>query len=88
MSTEESHAPACNVMKAQPVAEKLLKEIRESLEVLGRKPLLVGFLANADPSAQMYAKWTKKTAEKKWVALGEICGRLGLIRLEVAFSTS
>lgn len=52
-------------MKATPIAEKLLTEVKEALGKLGRKPLLVGLLGNSDPSAQMYAKWTKKTCENK-----------------------
>lgn len=31
---------------------------------MDRKPKLVGFLANSDPAARMYAQWTKKTSEE------------------------
>ena len=37
------------------------------MERLGRAPLLVGFLANADPAARMYASWTGKTCLQKFV---------------------
>ncbi|RPA90676.1 NAD(P)-binding protein [Choiromyces venosus 120613-1] len=58
----EDHAPpACKVVLASSVAEGLLGEVKTSLERLGWAPLLVGFLANADPAARMYADWTGKT---------------------------
>lgn len=43
------------------------EEIRQKVESLRplrpEGPLLVGFLANSDPAAEMYARWTQKTSE-------------------------
>lgn len=67
-STEHSHDPppaTCKVVSAATVAEGLLKEVRASLEKMERAPLLVGFLANSDPAARMYANWTQKTCKQK-----------------------
>ncbi|KAI5796546.1 methylenetetrahydrofolate dehydrogenase [Geopyxis carbonaria] len=61
-------ATACKVVLAGSVASKLMAEVRADLAQLGRKPLLVGFLANADPAAKMYADWTKKTCEENGFA--------------------
>jgi len=55
----------CKVVLAASVAKSLLSEVKSSLGALGRKPLLVGFLANSDPAAKMYADWTGKTCEEK-----------------------
>lgn len=59
----------CKVVSAATVAEGLLKEVRASLEKMERAPLLVGFLANGDPAARMYANWTQKTCKQKYVPL-------------------
>lgn len=53
---------------ASGIAKLYTQEIQEGVEHLRQSthpngPLLVGFLANEDPAAQMYANWTKKTAE-------------------------
>ena len=58
---------ACKVVYASTVAEGILGEVKVSMERLGRAPLLVGFLANADPAARMYASWTGKTCLQKFV---------------------
>ena len=42
-----------------------MAEVKTELVALGRKPLLVGFLANTDPAAKMYADWTNKTCTDK-----------------------
>jgi hypothetical protein len=61
-------APAtCKVVSAATVAEKLLQEVKSSLQKFDRAPLLVGFLANNDPAARMYANWTEKTCTQKLV---------------------
>lgn len=39
-------------------------EVQTALAALGRTPLLVGFLANSDPAAKMYADWTAKTCRE------------------------
>ncbi|KAK5171554.1 hypothetical protein LTR04_001810 [Oleoguttula sp. CCFEE 6159] len=58
-------APAsCKVVLAGTVAKKLLVEVSEGLQRLERAPLLVGFLANKDPAARMYAEWTGKTCRE------------------------
>ncbi|KAL7276489.1 Methylenetetrahydrofolate dehydrogenase [NAD(+)] [Rhizina undulata] len=52
---------SCKVVLAGTIAKGLLKEVQDGLAKLGRRPLLVGFLANSDPAARMYADWTGKT---------------------------
>mmetsp|Transcript_4696 Transcript_4696/g.8529 ORF Transcript_4696/g.8529 Transcript_4696/m.8529 type:complete len:323 (+) Transcript_4696:254-1222(+) len=51
------------------VAKPYLDEIKDTIKKLpdGKKPKLVGILANEDPFARMYAKWT-----------GKSCGRVGI----------
>ena len=56
---------ACRVVLASSVAKQLLAEVSESLAELRRTPLLVGFLANTDPAALMYAQWTERTCKEK-----------------------
>jgi len=56
---------SCKVVLAQTVAKSLLTEVHANLKKLGRSPLLVGFLANTDPAARMYADWTAKTCKEK-----------------------
>ena len=59
-------APApCKVVLANSVAKNLLAEVKEGLSKLDKPPLLVGFLANSDPAAKMYADWTDRTCEEK-----------------------
>lgn len=60
----EQNKPQCKVVTAVTVAQHLSKEVRADLAKLGRSPQLVGFLANADPAARMYANWTKKTCSE------------------------
>jgi methylenetetrahydrofolate dehydrogenase (NAD+) len=52
-------------MLAKNVANGLLKEVQEGVKTLDKRPHLVGFLANNDPAALMYAQWTQKTCEEK-----------------------
>lgn len=59
MSLEQS--PSCKVVLAGTIAQKLQKEVKDDREKLNHPPLLVGFLANDDPAARMYADWTAKT---------------------------
>ncbi|RPA74220.1 methylenetetrahydrofolate dehydrogenase [NAD+] [Ascobolus immersus RN42] len=54
----------CQLVRANKIAAALMEEIKKGLAEAERKPLLVGFLANDDPAARMYAKWTAKTCEK------------------------
>ncbi|CAN6602287.1 methylenetetrahydrofolate dehydrogenase [NAD(+)] [Trichomonascus vanleenenianus] len=58
---ESSETPVCKTVLASTVAKPFVEEIGNGLKALGRKPKMVGFLANSDPAAQMYADWTKKT---------------------------
>ncbi|KAL1297661.1 hypothetical protein AAFC00_006216 [Neodothiora populina] len=51
----------CKVILANNIAKRLHGEVQDGLAALGRKPHLVGFLANKDPAAKMYADWTGKT---------------------------
>ena len=58
-------APSCKVVLASTIAQKLQKEVSGDREKLNHLPLLVGFLANDDPAARMYADWTRKTCDDK-----------------------
>ncbi|KAI5819277.1 hypothetical protein BZA77DRAFT_276230 [Pyronema omphalodes] len=55
---------SCKVILAGTVAKNLMGEVQSGLQKVGRKPLLVGFLANSDPAAKMYADWTGKTCSE------------------------
>lgn len=55
----------CKVVLAGSIAKGLLAEVHDGLSKLESKPLLVGFLANQDPAAQMYAEWSSKTCIEK-----------------------
>ena len=55
----------CKVVLANSIATKLLAEVADGLSKLDEKPKLVGFLANEDPAAQMYADWSAKTCVQK-----------------------
>jgi hypothetical protein len=57
--------PSCKVILAKNIASGLLEEVRTGLMLCDKKPHLVGFLANSDPAAKMYADWTEKTCEEK-----------------------
>lgn len=60
-----SNPTNCKVILANNIAKKLSTEVQDGLNLLGRKPHLVGFLANKDPAAKMYADWTGKTCVEK-----------------------
>jgi methylenetetrahydrofolate dehydrogenase (NAD+) len=64
MATETS-PPPCKVVLARNIAKSLLAEVQERRHGLQGKPFLVGFMANEDPAAQMYADWSRKTAKEK-----------------------
>ncbi|KAL8860115.1 MAG: hypothetical protein Q9178_003379 [Gyalolechia marmorata] len=61
-----THNPpaSCKVVLAGSIAKSLQLEVGQDLAKINRKPLLVGFLANKDPAAQLYADWTNKTCEE------------------------
>lgn len=61
-----AETPSCKVVLAKNIANGLLQEVHDGLKTLGKKPHLVGFLANADPAARMYADWTEKTCHEKY----------------------
>jgi methylenetetrahydrofolate dehydrogenase (NAD+) len=63
MSKDPSHP--CKVVLAGHVAKGLLAEVQAGLSQLGRKPHLLGVLANSDPAAKVYADWTEKTCREK-----------------------
>ena len=67
MADVEGKKPQCKVVTAVTVAQHLSKEVNADLAKLGRSPQLVGFLANDDPAARMYANWTKKTCSERCV---------------------
>ena len=57
--------PTCKVILATGIAKSLLAEVRQGLSELNHKPRVVGFLANDDPAAKMYADWSAKTCVEK-----------------------
>lgn len=65
MATETDSSSSCKVVLAGTIAKSLQAEVAEGLSKLDNAPLLVGFLANADPGAKMYANWTTKTCTEK-----------------------
>ncbi|KAE8382186.1 hypothetical protein BDV26DRAFT_288714 [Aspergillus bertholletiae] len=65
MATSSDKAPAtCKVVLSKNVVSSLLSEVQEGVNTLEKPPHLVGFLANNDPAALMYAQWTEKTCEE------------------------
>lgn len=48
---------------ATSIAKPFVEELTAGVNRLEKKPTLVGFLANTDPAAKMYAQWTGKTCE-------------------------
>lgn len=62
MSTTEVK-PVGRTILASTIAKTYISEVEDGVRKLGRSPKLVGFLANADPAAKMYAEWTGKTSE-------------------------
>lgn len=52
-----------DTLLASTVAKPFIEEVKAGVAALDRKPVLVGFLANTDPAARMYAEWTAKTSE-------------------------
>ncbi|KAM5436889.1 Methylenetetrahydrofolate dehydrogenase [NAD(+)] [Microsporum canis] len=65
MASEHENVPAsCKVVLAASVARGLLAEVTEGRKALDKPPHLVGFLANSDPAARMYANWTEKTCKE------------------------
>lgn len=53
------------VILAGTIAKGLLAEVAEGLSILSFKPKLVGFLANEDPAAKVYADYSAKTCIEK-----------------------
>ncbi len=53
------------VILAGTIAKGLLVEVGEGLSKLSFKPKLVGFLANEDPAAKVYAEYSAKTCVEK-----------------------
>ncbi|SJM88203.1 probable Methylenetetrahydrofolate dehydrogenase [NAD(+)] [Zygosaccharomyces bailii] len=66
MSDSIVSKPGVTVL-ASKISKIYVDEITSKVEAIKpirpQGPLLVGFLANADPAAEMYASWTKKTSE-------------------------
>ncbi|CAN3505159.1 methylenetetrahydrofolate dehydrogenase [NAD(+)] [Diutina catenulata] len=56
--------PAGRTILASTIAKPYTEEINAGVKALDFKPKVVGFLANDDPAAQMYANWTGKTCEQ------------------------
>ncbi|ODQ67422.1 tetrahydrofolate dehydrogenase/cyclohydrolase [Nadsonia fulvescens var. elongata DSM 6958] len=59
-----SNAMPCRTILASTIAKPYVQELADGLAVLGRQPKLVGFLANDDPAARMYADWSGKTCSE------------------------
>ncbi|OJJ84687.1 methylenetetrahydrofolate dehydrogenase (NAD(+)) [Aspergillus glaucus CBS 516.65] len=57
----QTETPRCKVVLSKHIANGLLAEVHKGVTTLERAPHLVGFLANNDPAALMYAQWTEKT---------------------------
>ncbi|KAK6463597.1 tetrahydrofolate dehydrogenase/cyclohydrolase [Scheffersomyces coipomensis] len=55
--------PAGRTILASTIAKPFIEEVTSGLNKLTFKPKLVGFLANDDPAAEMYANWTAKTCD-------------------------
>jgi methylenetetrahydrofolate dehydrogenase (NAD+) len=53
------------VIMAGTIAKGLLAEVADGLSKLKFKPKLVGFLANEDPAAKVYADYSAKTCVEK-----------------------
>ncbi|PNS15881.1 Methylenetetrahydrofolate dehydrogenase [Sphaceloma murrayae] len=64
MAASTGSSGSCKVVLAASIAKKLQGEVAEGLAKASRKPHLVGFLANKDPAARMYADWTGKTCRE------------------------
>ncbi|CCD22478.1 methylenetetrahydrofolate dehydrogenase (NAD(+)) NDAI_0A03210 [Naumovozyma dairenensis CBS 421] len=64
--SQNKHQPGRTIL-ASTISKTYDQEIKEKLNTLKKVkpngPLLVGFLANNDPAARMYAQWTQKTSE-------------------------
>ncbi|CDR37207.1 CYFA0S01e08460g1_1 [Cyberlindnera fabianii] len=63
MSDSTAVKPAGQTILASTIAKQYIAEVENGVKELGRSPTLVGFLANEDPAARMYADWTGKTSE-------------------------
>lgn len=64
-STTDAPPASCKVILSATAARGLLEEVRQGRETLEKPPHLVGFLANSDPAARMYAEWTDRTCQEK-----------------------
>lgn len=66
MSNDTISKPGVTVL-ASKISKIYVEEISSKVNAIKNirpnGPLLVGFLANDDPAAEMYASWTKKTSE-------------------------
>ncbi|MCJ1427439.1 hypothetical protein MMC29_005342 [Sticta canariensis] len=67
MAAESHMSASCKVILAGTVAKSLQDEVTEGLSQLETAPSLVGFLANTDPGARMYADWTARTCRENGV---------------------
>jgi methylenetetrahydrofolate dehydrogenase (NAD+) len=63
MSDTTQVKPVGRTILASTIAKTYIAEVEQGVKDLGRSPKLVGFLANDDPAARMYADWTGKTSE-------------------------
>lgn len=56
--------PAGRTILASTIAKTYIEEIEAGINALNFRPKIVGFLANEDPAARMYADWTGKTSRE------------------------
>ena len=68
MPGREQHSNGgCKVVLSSSVAKGFMTELKKSLQRIGRRPMLCGFLANGDLAARTYAGFTRKSCEEKCV---------------------
>ncbi|KAF9910097.1 NAD-dependent 5,10-methylenetetrahydrafolate dehydrogenase [Lobosporangium transversale] len=58
---------SCKVVLAQSISASYREELKNIIKSRNIRPKLVGFLANDDPAAVMYAEWTAKTCAETGV---------------------
>ncbi|RLV91426.1 Methylenetetrahydrofolate dehydrogenase NAD [Spathaspora sp. JA1] len=61
--SDSTAKPAGRTILASTIAKPYIEEVTQGVQQLDFTPKLVGFLANDDPAAKMYADWTGKTCE-------------------------
>lgn len=62
-----------------------MQELKAAVSVMNDPPKLVGFLANTDPAARMYAEWTGKTSVEAGFRfeLREVCSSISIVYWQI-----